>query len=128
MANKPRIRKSETVRERNSKIAVKANHGSEKRKYSKVGSFLVKIAKPFKFLAWPFTRRPVKFVFRWLGRILWPRYFRNSFREIRQVTWPSRKDTWKMTFAVIIFAIVFGAFAHLSDYGFDKIIKRIVFR
>ena len=28
------------------------------------------------------------------------RYFRNSWRELRQVEWPSRRATWQMTLAV----------------------------
>jgi len=109
-------------------LAEKARNDEDKVKKHFITKLFSTISRPFRFLAWPFTKKPVKFVFRWLGRILWPRYFRNSFREIRQVTWPTRKETWKMTFAVLIFAIVFGAFAQLTDYGFDKIIKRIVFR
>ena len=28
------------------------------------------------------------------------RYVRDSFREVRQVRWPDRKSTWKMTFSL----------------------------
>lgn len=128
MADKPRMRKNETVRQRSTKLAEKSKSKKSEPKNSLWANLFKKIFTPLRFLAWPFKLRPVKFIFRWVGRILWPKYFRNSFHEIRQVKWPNRKDTWKMTFAVIIFAVVFGALAHLTDYGFDKLIKRIVFR
>ncbi|MCA9347851.1 preprotein translocase subunit SecE, partial [Candidatus Saccharibacteria bacterium] len=61
-------------------------------------------------------------------RILWPKYFRNSWAEVRQVSWPTRRETWKLTFAVIAFALVFGLAAYGIDFVLDKIIERIVFR
>ena len=44
------------------------------------------------------------------------------------VTWPTRKNTWKLTLAVLVFAIVFGILATLTDLALDKLIHRIVFR
>jgi len=122
-AKKPRIRKTETVRELTEKQAKKAEAAqtSEKgraRKHAK------KAASKFSFLLWPFRLRPVRF----LGRILIPKYFRNSFKELRLVTWPSRRETWSLTFAVLMFAVAFGAFITLIDIVFDKVIKRIVLR
>ena len=37
------------------------------------------------------------------------RYIRDSWRELRQVRWPNRKATWKMTLAVLIYCAVFFA-------------------
>jgi preprotein translocase SecE subunit len=134
MANskKPRVRKIETVRERNEKVALKAEAKASKVKKRPVRAVARTVAKPFKaparIAAKPFRLRPVRFVFRWLGRILWPRYFRNSFRELRQVTWPSRRETWKLTFAVLTFAVVFGFLVTITDFGLDKVIRRIVLR
>jgi len=134
MANskKPRVRKIETVRERNEKVALKAEAKASKVKKRPVRAVARTVAKPFKaparIAAKPFRLRPVRFVFRWLGRILWPRYFRNSFRELRQVTWPSRRETWKLTFAVLTFAVVFGFLVTITDFGLVKVIRRIVLR
>ena len=133
MAEKqPRVRKVETLRERNEKVALKAQAKAgktKKRLLRKAAATAVKPLKaPAKLIAKPFKLRPVRFVFRWLGRILWPRYFRNSFKELRQVTWPSRRETWKLTFAVLTFAVVFGFLVTLTDYGLDKVIRRIVLR
>lgn len=35
------------------------------------------------------------------------RYLRDSWAELRQVRWPSRKATWKMTLAVIVYCGIF---------------------
>jgi preprotein translocase SecE subunit len=132
---KPRVRKVETVRERNVKATLKADAALgkvKKRPIRRVGRVLVVPFKPLKtpatLISKPFRVRPVRFVFRWLGRILLPRYFRNSYKELRQVTWPDRRTTWKLTFSVLIFATVFGFLVTITDYGLDKIIRRIVLR
>jgi len=128
---KARVRKAETVRERNEKATKKAEVDANKVKKQpirKAAGVVIKPLSPLKVLARPFQVRPVRFVFRWLGRILLPRYFRNSFKELRQVTWTTRRQTWKLTFAVLIFAIVFGFLVTITDYGLDKVIKRIVLR
>lgn len=129
---KPRVRKVETLRERNEKAALKAQAKAGKTKNRPAQRALKTVARPLKtparIVAKPFKLRPVRFVLRWIGRILWPRYFRNSFRELRQVTWPSRRETWKLTFAVLTFAVVFGFLVTLTDYGLDKVIRRIVLR
>lgn len=131
-ARKPRVRKTETVRERAAKESAKAEAKASKQPKRRVRSTAGKLAKPLrgpaKVLSWPFRLRPVRFVGRLLGRIFWPRYFRNSYKEVKQVTWPGRVETWKLTMAVIIFAIVFGLAAAGTDFVLDKIIRRIVFR
>ena len=57
-----------------------------------------------------------------------PPYFKNSWRELRQVTWPSRSETWKLTSAVFVFAIVFGAAILVVDKGLDEIFKKVVLK
>src|SRR5262245_56680 len=70
---------------------------------------------------------PIKFLGR-IGSHLVPPYFKNSWRELKQVTWPSRKETWQLTFAVFIFAIIFGALIAVTDYGLDKIFRKVLLR
>lgn len=43
------------------------------------------------------------------------RYFRDSFRELRQVRWPNRKNTWKITFSVILYVVAIVIFIMLLD-------------
>ncbi len=128
VVKKPRVRKIETVRERNEKASLKASMDAGKVKKRPVRKVLRTVTKPLGVVARPFKIRPVRFVFKWLGLILLPRYFRNAYKELRQVTWPSRRQTWKLTFSVLVFAVVFGFFVTVADYGLDKIIRRIVLR
>ena len=70
--------------------------------------------------------RPLR-IFRVL-RFLVPPYVKNSFNELRQVTWPSRRETIKLTFAVFMFAIIFGALITITDFGLDKIFKKVLLK
>lgn len=55
-----------------------------------------------------------------------PKYFREAWREVKAVKWPSRKDTAKLTLAVFMFAIIFGILVAVTDYGLDKVFKKIL--
>lgn len=131
-ARKPRVRKTETVRERNLKASRKAEAKAAKQPKKRIRRAASTAARPFKkpvkIISKPFRTRPVRFIGRTIGRILWPRYFRNAWKEIRQVTWPTRRETWKLTFAVLIFAVIFGLAAAGTDWVLEKIIRRIIFR
>jgi preprotein translocase SecE subunit len=62
------------------------------------------------------------------GRFLTPKYFTNSWKELRQVTWPDRKMTARLTFAVIAFATVFGIVIAIVDYGLDKLFRQLLLK
>ncbi|MBR3164380.1 preprotein translocase subunit SecE [Candidatus Saccharibacteria bacterium] len=70
------------------------------------------ILKPLYFIATPF---------RLLGR-----YIKNSFAELRQVRWPNRKETWKLTGTVILYVVVVAVAIMLLDalltFLFNKIL------
>ena len=129
---KPRVRKVETVRERNEKHNAKAEAKAAKVPKRRVRKAAKAVAKPFKgpvrVITWPFRTRPVRAIGRFLGRIFWPKYFRNSYKELKLVEWPSRRNTLKLTFAVLAFALVFGLAAAGVDLILDKVIRRIIFR
>lgn len=57
-----------------------------------------------------------------------PGFLRNAWAEIRQVTWPGRKETARLTVAVLIFSVVFGAFIAALDFGLDKLFKEVILR
>ncbi len=61
-------------------------------------------------------------------RWLVPTYFVNAWREVRQVTWPNRRETWRLTLAVFIFAIVFGSLVAGVDKGIDEIFKKVILK
>ncbi len=61
-------------------------------------------------------------------RYVIPRYFRESWAELKQVTWPDRKETTKLTLAVFAFAIIFGILVAVVDYGLDIIFRKVVLK
>jgi preprotein translocase SecE subunit len=126
---KPRIRKAApTVREK-----IESGAKEEAKPKSKVKGSVFAIFKPFGVVWRVFARilRPLtpvgrlfKKVFRWMV----PRYFINSWRELKLVTWPNRMETWKLTSAVFIFALVFGILVTVVDMGLDQIFKRLILK
>jgi preprotein translocase SecE subunit len=88
-------------------------------------------SRPLRGAAKIFRYQPFKFiakVLRVIGRVLVPSYFRNSWRELRLVEWPNRKQSRQLTGAVLGFAIVFGALVATVDYGLDKVFKAILLK
>ncbi len=55
-----------------------------------------------------------------------PRYFVDSIAELNNVTWPGRKETWKLVFAVFTFAISLGVFIAVLDYGLERLFRNII--
>ena len=127
---KPRIRKAApTVREKIETGAKEAELAPKRR--ARPAAFA--ISRPFRLL-WrifkPFLRplAPAgRFVLKIMGWLV-PRYFINAWRELRQVTWPNRRETWRLTLAVFVFAVVFGALVAVVDLGLDQLFKRFVLR
>lgn len=126
---------AESVREQ----AAKASIPKKPRKLSRVrstatkpftviGRGLTRVFRPFSFLLVPFKTRPMRFIGNILATVLLLRYFRNSWRELRQVNWPNRKQTAQLTLAVFIFAIFFGLLIALTDYGLDKVFKKLIIK
>lgn len=54
------------------------------------------------------------------------RYLRDSWMELRQVRWPSRKATWKMVLAVIVYTLLFMALIAVLDLIFSKLFNLIL--
>lgn len=84
------------------------------------------VTKPLKPVAKPFQTKPVRKIGRVIAAVLLINYFRSSWRELRQVSWPDRKSTFKLTIAVFVFAIIFGAIVASADYGLDKLFHKIL--
>jgi preprotein translocase SecE subunit len=57
-----------------------------------------------------------------------PKYFRESWQELRQVSWPNRKQTLQLTLAVFMFALVFAVLITTVDYGLDKLFKEVLLK
>lgn len=60
------------------------------------------------------------------SRKLTPGFFRSAWAELKQVTWPGRKETWRLVFAVFVFAIVMGTVIASLDYVLEKLLREII--
>lgn len=81
----------------------------------KAPSWLKKVGQIFK---------PILIIFkpfRPLGR-----YVKGAWFELRQVRWPDRKTTFKLSLAVVVFTAVLTIFIVSLDFGFEQIVKRIL--
>jgi len=54
------------------------------------------------------------------------RYLKGAIQELRKVTWPSKKETWKKSWIVIWFSLGFAIFLGAADYVLNKVIEYIV--
>lgn len=121
-AKKRQLRPAQTMREQSQKAASRAEKPSRRSKVGRV------VGAPFRVIAKPFKALGRIKIFRIIGHILWPKYFRNSFRELRQVTWPNAKQSRQLTFAVVVFSIVFGVIIAVVDFGLDKVFKKVILK
>lgn len=113
--------------------AEEARAKSEQEKSSKLKSVRSGVKKPLSKLGLPdngfgkairSAGRAARKVLGWLA----PSYLVNSWREVRQVTWPGRRETWRLTGAVFIFATVFGALVAGVDKVLDIVFKHLVLK
>ena len=96
-----------------SKYAAKVSGIKTDKKAKKPAPKFVRIlTKPFKFVMIPFVA---------LGK-----YLVASWRELKLVRWPTRKETWKMTSAVIAFSVGFATLILLLDGLFNWIFKTLI--
>jgi preprotein translocase subunit SecE len=54
-----------------------------------------------------------------------PKYFSESFAELRKVTWPTRKESVRLTVAVFLFSTVLTLLTVLVDYVFNLLAERL---
>ena len=60
------------------------------------------------------------------SRSVAPNYVKDSLLELRNVSWPGRKETWKLVFAVFVFALAMGGFIAVLDYGLEKVMREVI--
>ncbi len=54
------------------------------------------------------------------------RFFKDVWGEVKKVTWPTKKDLFKTTFAVIIFIAIFGVIVWLMNLGFGALFQNFL--
>lgn len=130
MARKRTLKKSESLRDRAAKASqVKTPKRRVRKAASAAGRPIGKLVTASRreyHLITPREKGVAGFLTK--PRKVFPRYFINSWRELRQVSWPNRRTTWKLVFAVFAFATVFGVAIALVDYGLESVFKRIILR
>lgn len=55
-------------------------------------------------------------------------YFRESWAEIRKVTWPTRKQAIRLTAAVLIFSVIFAIYIAFLDAMFSKLLQQLILK
>jgi preprotein translocase subunit SecE len=53
-------------------------------------------------------------------------YFKGAWYELKQVRWPTRKATWGLTLAVILFTAFFVVIILFLDYVFQQLFDLII--
>lgn len=127
---KPRIRKpAATVREKVEKSQVAPQKPRRVRSAAKKATVPFKMAKSALgqefYLPLPDNR-----FWRFMNkrRRFTPQYVRDSWAELKLVTWPGRRETWRLTGAVLVFAVVFGVLIAGVDRGLDVLFEKFVLR
>lgn len=124
---KPRIRKTAPTLRQKAEAAKKAeiaSRGPIKKGFGALAAAIKKLRLPDNRLT-----RPIKKPFRVAGSViakLVPPYFKNSWTELRQVNWPNRRETWRLTLAVFIFAVVLGTAVAGVDWVLEQIFRRTI--
>lgn len=75
-------------------------------------------------LRWFFSLRFMRFI----GKLLGISFLINSWKDLKLVTWPTIKESRQLTFAVIVFSIIFGALIAVVDLGLDKLFKQLILK
>ena len=117
------VKPAETVREKAAKAANQAP-----KKGGIVRLTLQYISVPFRIIGRPLAKLGRFKAVRVIGLIVWPRYFRNSWKELRQVTWPKWMESVRLTGAVLLFSAIFGVLIALVDYVLDKLFKQVLLK
>lgn len=121
------VKNPETFRERAQKASEADNQPKSAARIKRAGG---KAAGPVRrhvgrtYNSKPLT--PLRKVLGAIGKIIFPRYFRQSWQELKLVTWPGWKQGRRLTFAVLVFAIVFGAVIAGVDWVLDKIFRHLL--
>jgi len=125
---KARIKKTETIREKAQKNAESPKKQPRRIRQvtSKVGQTSRKVsgtAKKEYYLPLPEGKAGT-----WLNkrRSLVPQFLKNSWIELRQVVWPNRSETFKLTLAVLLFAVFFGSLIAGVDFVLDKLFREVI--
>ena len=128
-AKKRRVKNPETFRERAQKATEAGNKPKSTTRVVRAGGRATgpvrrSISKAYnaKLLT------PLRKVLSFIGKIIFPKYFRQSWQELKLVTWPNWSEGRRLTFAVLVFAIVFGAAIAGVDWILNKTFQHLLLK
>lgn len=55
------------------------------------------------------------------------RFFRETYEEMRKVSWPTPAELYRYTLIVIVTVVVLAAFVGVIDWGLDYVAKHYVY-
>jgi len=130
---KRQVKNPETFRE---KVVKAGQEGDKPKKSRRLGQASKRVIAP---LARPVSKgvkkagkskalKPFRKPSRIVGKIIVPTYIRDSWKELKLVTWPTWKMSLRLTGAVLIFALIFGVIVAVVDYGLDKLFREILLK
>lgn len=123
-----RIKKVETVRERTERTKTEPKKDKKVRRVvSKAGKPIGKVVKGGR-KEYHLIKLPDNKLGRILGRRVHfiPKFLRNSWAEVKQVSWPNAGETTKLTIAVVVFALALGGLVYGLDYGLEKLFREVL--
>jgi preprotein translocase subunit SecE len=88
------------------------------------GIFIDKATGFFKFGHEPTRCQPIEERYTQVKPLI--EYFSASRAELAKVTWPSRRQTARLTLLVIIFSIVMAAILGALDFVFSTLVQKII--
>lgn len=118
-------------------IREQANQSKSLKKRSKISTLVYRYSlKPIVTVCRHAHKKLLKFklyrlfsrICHYIGLIIWPRFIRNAFHEIALVEWPTTRETFKLTFAVIVFSVFIGAFVASLDFGLTRLFKYVILK
>lgn len=54
------------------------------------------------------------------------KFFKDIWREVKKVTWPTRKELFSYTGAILVFVITIGVVLTLVDLGLGEVLKLLI--
>ncbi len=124
---KRRVKNPETFRERAQKAVEAGNQPKSSARIKRAGN---KATGPVRrqigrvYNSKPLA--PLRKVLRVVGRVIFPKYFRESWQELKLVTWPDWPQGRRLTFAVLVFAVIFGVAIAGVDWVINKIFEHLL--
>jgi len=127
---KKKLNNTESVRQRIDKQ-------SNPKKRRQIKTTVSKISSPIKSVLRFLTKEyslPLKTPDNKFGRMLSknrrviPKFFKDAWNELKLVSWPTKKETTRLTTAVFVFASLFGIAIWLVDLGLDNIFRKVLIK